>query len=218
MHSSLADTYLSTLLDGRRQDAARLVLDAIERGALTIEALYLEVFEPVLVEVGRRWQHNQLSIAEEHYVSAATQQVMAQLYPRIFTAAPRGLTMVAACVGPELHEIGLRMVADLFELDGWNTYYLGANVPAAAIVGAVRSRRAHLLALSTALDEHVEVAREVIARLREDPVTAEVPVLVGGHAFRDDPERWRAIGASAAPVGASEVVQVARRLVGGRGG
>lgn len=218
MLSSLADAYLATLLDGRRHDAARLVLAEVERGALTIEALYLDVLEPVLVEVGRRWQHNLVSIAEEHYVSAATQTVMAQLYPRIFASKRRGTVMVAACVGPELHEIGLRMVADLFEIDGWDTYYLGANVPAASIVRAVRERRADLVALSAALGGHLEIAREVIDELRADPVTAAVPVLVGGHALQGAPDRWRELGASAPARDAADAVAVARRLVGGRHG
>jgi hypothetical protein len=38
---------------------------------------------------------------------------------------------VAACVSGELHEIGVRMLCDLLEMEGWNTIYLGANVPTA---------------------------------------------------------------------------------------
>lgn len=36
-------------------------------------------------------------------------------------------------MGSELHEIGARMVADLFEYHGWDSIYLGAVVPAEAI-------------------------------------------------------------------------------------
>ncbi|WP_440120087.1 hypothetical protein [Paenibacillus sp. QZ-Y1] len=37
--------------------------------------------------------------------------------------------MVAACVGSEQHEIGLRMLTDVFEMEGWDTYYLGQMFP-----------------------------------------------------------------------------------------
>ena len=39
-----------------------------------------------------------------------------------------GLKFVAACVTEDLHEVGLRMVSDILELEGCNTLYLGANV------------------------------------------------------------------------------------------
>ena len=65
-----------------------------------------------LREVGRLWQMNRLSVAQEHYVTAATQLIMSQLYPLVFRTARRDRRIVAACVGGELHELGVRMVAD----------------------------------------------------------------------------------------------------------
>jgi hypothetical protein len=38
------------------------------------------------------------------------------------------------------------MVTDLFELNGWDTYYLGTRLPAKAILAAVAARGAHVLA------------------------------------------------------------------------
>ncbi|MDZ7776615.1 MAG: hypothetical protein U5L09_13885 [Bacteroidales bacterium] len=55
---------------------------------------------------------------------------MSQLYPYIFNSQRVGKSMVAATVGGELHEMGIRMVADFFEMEGWDTWYLGANAPA----------------------------------------------------------------------------------------
>lgn len=213
---ALADHYLTALLEARRHEAIRLVLAAIESGALTIPELYLGVFEPVLHEIGRRWQHNELTVAEEHYVSAATQLVMSQLYPRIFITERRGLTMIAGCAGAEFHEIGMRMVADFFELDRWDTYYLGANVPAESMIVAVRERGAHLLALSATLSEHESYVREVISALRADPALASVPVLVGGSAFRRRPELWREVGADGFG-DATVAVALATDLVAARG-
>jgi signal transduction histidine kinase len=40
---------------------------------------------------------------------------------------------------------GARMVADFFELDGWDTYFLGANTPTDSILRAVEERRADIL-------------------------------------------------------------------------
>lgn len=38
---------------------------------------------------------------------------------------------------PTQHEIGMRMVADFFEMEGWDTYYLGANTPTRSILQTI---------------------------------------------------------------------------------
>jgi hypothetical protein len=113
----LAREYLEALLAGRRRQAAELVLGAVDRG-LRMQEVYLKVFQPVLLEVGRLWQINEITVAHEHYCTAATQQVMTLLYPRIFTTPRIGRTFVSAAIGGDLHEIGSRMVADFLEMEG----------------------------------------------------------------------------------------------------
>ena len=61
--------------------------------------------------------------------------VMAQLFPVIFDSDRQPLgRVISACVAGELHEIGARMVADLFEMAGWDTTFLGADVPRDSVV------------------------------------------------------------------------------------
>ena len=42
--------------------------------------------------------------------------------------------MFVACVAGEQHELGGRTLADVFELNGWRTSFLGANLPARELV------------------------------------------------------------------------------------
>ncbi len=117
-----------------------------------IQDLYIHVFQCVQRELGRLWQINQITVAQEHYCSASTQLIMSQLYPYIFAGEKNGRKMVAACLGGELHEIGLRMVADIFEMGGWDTFYLGANTPPESIVQMLVVEQAELLALSATMN------------------------------------------------------------------
>jgi len=57
---------------------------------------------------------NEVSVAQEHYCTAATQLIMSQLYPHIFAGEKTERTLIATCVAGDLHEIGIRMVSDLF--------------------------------------------------------------------------------------------------------
>lgn len=190
----LARSYLDALLTWDRALASQLIFDAVEH-AVTLEELYLHVFECAQREVGRLWQTNRVSVAQEHYCSAVTQMIMAQLYPKVFATSRHGGTMVATAVCGDMHEIGVRMIADVFELHGWNTHYLGANVPNDGVVQVVNGRQADVLAISATLAYHVSSVEQLIAAVRQSAVGAKIKILVGGYAFNLDPRLWRKLGA-----------------------
>jgi MerR family transcriptional regulator, light-induced transcriptional regulator len=190
----LASEYLTALLRGSRRDAGTAILSAVDRG-VALSDIYRGVFEPVQEEIGRLWQLNQLTVAQEHFATAATQQIMAQLYGRIFGGEKRERRAVAMCVGGELHEVGLRIITDLLELDGWQTWYLGASVPPAAAVQLCVEQNADALLVSATLPPHIGAVAEVVRLFRARPELAKARVIVGGRAFRAVPDAWRDIGA-----------------------
>ncbi len=212
--SDLAAGYLGALLGGDRRAAGRLVLEAADRGT-DIRDLYLEVFEPVQVEIGRLWQTNAISIAQEHFFTAATQLVMSQLYPRLFAGSKKGRTLVAASTAGELHELGVRMVADFFELEGWDTYYLGANMPAEDVVREVGERRADVVGVSATMTFHLRAVEDLIVRLRAADGEKRAKILVGGYPFRVSPDLWRDIGADGSAANAVAAVAEAERIIMG---
>lgn len=208
----LARDYLQALLRGERHVASRMILDAVE-GGVSVKEVYLHVFQPCQHEIGRLWQMNRLSVAEEHYCTAATQLVMSQLYPFLFGRPKSGRTLVATCVSGDLHEIGLRMVTDFFEIEGWDTFYLGASVPAASVIRTLRDRRADVLAVSATMPFHVRAVSDLIAEARASDVGKRVKILVGGYPFLVVPDLWRSVGADAMARDAEESVAVAGRLL-----
>jgi methanogenic corrinoid protein MtbC1 len=186
-HIALAKRFLTLLLDGERQAASQLILQAVDSG-VPVRDVYLHVFQASQREIGRLWQLNQVSVAQEHYCTAATQLIMAQLYPRIFRSEKSGQRIIVTSVAGELHEIGARIVADFFEMEGWDTYYLGANSPFEAVVQAIADRGAQLLAVSVTMVFHLRVVEELIARVRASTGANTVKILVGGYPFNIEPE------------------------------
>jgi MerR family transcriptional regulator, light-induced transcriptional regulator len=189
----VASAYLAAVLDCDRHRAQQLVLDALDAGA-SVRDVYRHVFEPTQHEIGRLWQLNRISVAQEHFCTAATQHIMTQLYGRIFGSERKGRRAVAMCVGGELHEIGLRIVTDLLELEGWQTWYLGASVPPAAAVQLCAERKADVLLVSATLPPHIPQVEEVIRLFRARDELRDAKVYVGGRAFRTAPQLWRTIG------------------------
>lgn len=208
--AGLAARYLDALLRGERQTASRMILEAVETGT-SIRDIYLHVFQPAQREVGRLWQNNRISVAQEHYCTAATQLIMSQLYPRIFAAEKTGRRLVATCVSGELHELGARMVADLFELAGWDTYYIGANAPAESVVQTATERQADVVAISATITFNIGQVGELIRALRAQANATKI--LVGGYPFNVSPNLWQRIGADGYAPDAEQAIALAQQLV-----
>lgn len=210
----LARTYLTALLRADRRKAVDVINGAVNEG-VSIRELYLEVFQPVQREIGRLWQSNEISVAEEHFCTASTQALMAQFYPQILGTARVGRKVVIACVGSELHEIGTRMVADFFEMAGWDGIYIGANTPTPALVDLVCRERPNLVGLGITMPYHLGTAATLIERLRSDARCAEVKIIAGGYVFQQHPELWRTLGADGCAADAQGAVDVGNALVHG---
>ncbi len=209
---TLARRYLDLLLATRRNEALDLVLDAVAAG-LAVSEVYLGLVQPVMYEVGRLWQTDKIDIGTEHYCTAATQLLMARLFP-LALARGRGChTMVGCCVGSELHELGMRMVCDFFEFHGWDTYFMGANTPPGSVLKALGPRPADLLCLSATMGYGVPLIRDIIRLVRETFGPDRPRIMVGGLPFLISPGLIRLVGADATAADARMAVAQAEQLV-----
>ncbi|MCX6283930.1 MAG: cobalamin-dependent protein, partial [Bacteroidetes bacterium] len=209
----LARTYLDCLLHGKRNDALSLIISEVEAGT-TVREVYLDVFQPVQYEIGRLWQTNKISVAQEHFCTGATQLIMSQLYPYLFTGEKKNRKMVTACVSGELHEIGARMVTDFFEMEGWDTYYLGANMPVEGIIRFLSEMKPQLLAISATMTFHVSAVEEMIRNIRSAPgIPSELKIMVGGYPFIVAEGLWEHVGANGCALNALEAVSLAEKLI-----
>ncbi len=207
----LAAGYLETLFNKNANRAIEMLIKAVEDG-LPLKELYLHVLQPAQHELGRLWQIGKISVADEHYCTAATQQVMAQLYPSIFSTPKNGKVLVACCVKGELHEIGMRMVADFFELEGWDTYFYSSSASEEEVMQSLIDNHADLLALSVTMQGHLTELKKMIDKVHNARFGFPLKIMVGGHPFNADPGLWQRIDADATASGAEEAVHEGNRL------
>jgi methanogenic corrinoid protein MtbC1 len=200
--------YLDAILAGSRREAFGVIELARAEG-LGIRTLYLDVFQPAMREIGRLWQDNRITVADEHLATAITQASMARLYEELFRSSPEpGPLLVAACADQERHELGLRMICDVLEMEGWDTVFLGASVPVEDLVEMVRVRRPQVVALSASIAPHVGRVREAIRAIRETDGGASPLIAVGGRAFMDDPGLAERLGADLTAKDAVEAAEI----------
>lgn len=217
--SPLAKQYLDLLLAGKREEASNLVHNAVKEGR-EVGEIYRTVFERTLKEIGLMWMQNQVDVATEHYFSASTQLIMSQLYPYITAASREKIETVclAMAVCGEFHDIGVRMVADFFEMDGWKTFFLGSNLCNEDMVKTVVDHKADLLALSATMFFNVESIARAIRSIRAVESLKDLVILVGGRPFNQDAELCKKVKADGFARSADEAVKLANRLVKKRAG
>jgi len=173
-----------------RPSAVAAAIDAVSGGDLGVVELYTPVPGPPPVDNGPAWQAGTERVWEEHYASATVRTIVEALYPEVTRQAalvPRRDTRVLLANPPrELHDLGLRMLADRFELAGYSVTFLGADTPLEEIAAAAKETRADLVVLSiSTLYERVEL-REFLEELRRKAPNCNIRV--GGPAFARDTE------------------------------
>ncbi len=211
-HAELAVRYLEALLAGDRHAASQMILYAARHG-MSVGDIYLHVVYPTQREVGRLWQTSRITVAKEHYCTAATQQIIARLRPWMSASERVGLRLVIFSVGNELHDLGARMVADFFEVAGWDVDYFGANTPLQGLIAEMIERRPDLVAISATMSRNVPIVAEFVRAIHARPETAALPILVGGAPFNVAPHLWRYVGADGTTSSPDAAVHLGRLLV-----
>lgn len=186
--------YINYVLSLHKKDAHDLIFSLLRKG-ISIKDIYLKIFRDALYEVGLLWQIGKISVAQEHYFTALTQLIMSELYPYIFNEQKSGKVVVGACVSGELHEIGLRMVCDILEMEGFDTHFLGANTPLKDIIKFSCENNASFIMFSVTLLTHIDILKEYIKEVRRDERLQGIKIVVGGRPFLVDRELYKTIGA-----------------------
>lgn len=208
----LALEYLHKILEGNAADAVSLVSRALGEG-LSPQVLYVEVLLPAQREVGRLWHAGELSVAEEHMVTAVTQRAMAVVTSQSAARPANGHTAVVAAVSGNVHDIGLRAMADMYQLAGWRVIYAGSDVPMLDLPALLSFYEADLLLMGATLATHIPRVEQAIAAIRER-CERPVRIVVGGAAFDQAPQLWSRIGSDGYAANINDAVTLGARLVG----
>ena len=193
--AALTESFLSQALDGNLAGAYQTIIRADDLG-LPLTRIFGEVLQPALTELGHRWAHGELLVAQEKEVSELSRDLIADLSLRHARMPADGPALVAACVEGERHELGLRMVCGLFRAEGWAVHYLGADVAPRFLLEAVRLHRPVVIFLSAKLAPNLTAVKDAVDVLTAGLAPEHLPpVVVGGRVAIEHPEAIRALGA-----------------------
>lgn len=176
--AELRQTYVSVQLRGDRREALHFVDRLIHEGH-SIADIQQHVIAGAQREIGRMWEESRIGIAQEHMATAISQLALAQLYRYAQPLPARGRKVVVACVEGELHDFPARLVADALDLAGYETRFLGADVPTDSLINVLEQESPNLLALSITMPFHATALRRQVKSVR-DKTEGRIPIAIGG--------------------------------------
>lgn len=189
--------------------AVRALFDSKLQAGLSLLQVEVHLLQPAMYQIGREWQNNEVSVAQEHLATATALTAMAQAHLHVEIPTVTDKKVLCACVATNQHVVGLQIVSDAFEANGWDVMLLGADVPTPDLIRQIQLFAPSLVCLSVSMPEHLSIARDAISRMRE-VLGDQVPgIMLGGLAINGIGAVVETLGAD---FGASDAEGVLRDL------
>ena len=165
----------------QRLDAVSLEEQLVRASiALSQRHLLEEVILPLMGRIGQMWEEGTLRVADEHMASAAVRSFIGNIQAS-FQASEAAPHVVATTPAGQLHEMGALLAAVVATSEGWNSTFLGPNLPVEEIAGAAAQKGAKAVLLSIIYpgdDPHLGGELVKLRRLLGD----DIALLAGGRA------------------------------------
>ncbi len=179
------------------EPAANAILDdALSR--FTVDAVADRVLLPVMRAIGKRWESDEISVAQEHFATGILRGRMLALGRN--WGAGTGPLALLACPPGERHDLGLIAFGLVIRERGWRIAFLGPDTPIETILDAAARLHPAAIVLAAVVAQPFEAVSGEISELAR-----KARVLIGGRgADADLAERLGAQALGSDPVRAGD--------------
>ena len=190
---AIYNKFVSLLEIEDRENAVNLILSLLEEEKIDIVTLYTDILAPSLNNMKCNNEVGGGCIWKEHVRSSIIRTIVECCYPYVIkeknkTNKDTNLgRVIVICPPEEQHEIGARMVSDFFTLCGYETIFVGSNTPKNEFLKVIDFINPRYLAVSVTSYYNLVAAKDTIEKIRNS-TNKELNILVGGHAFINNPE------------------------------
>jgi len=181
-----------------KEQCVLYILEKLQSKELDVLDLYKNILAPSLMNLECHEDPN-LCIWKEHIKTGIVRTILECCYPYILNkreelSITNSLKAVVLCPPEEYHDVGARMVSDFLTVCGCQTIYVGSNTPYQDFYRVINVIDPDLVAISVSNYYNLVITKKIIAELK-NAAFHPIKVVVGGHAFADDPHKAEQVGA-----------------------
>lgn len=188
------EDYLQALLMGNKNKALEIALN-FSQNEMELKVFYKDIIEKSLVEIGKLWESGEVDVWKEHLATEISKVAMDNYKMKLRPSTPNNKKIIAFTPGTETHSVGLKMVSDFLEQQGYTTLFLGTNIPNRSVINAISDEKPYAICLSVTMRYHIESAKNLISTIRNTFKKQSPLIIIGGFALN---EQYDVIGLTGA--------------------
>jgi methanogenic corrinoid protein MtbC1 len=210
MSGNLANL-LADLKDGEVMELVKQKLDSGE-DPLKI----LEDSRKGMEVVGKRFADDEYFLPELVFSGDLLKRVTDLVKPHLTqaTETKRIGKVVMGTVSGDIHDIGLNIVDFMLDVNGFEVFNLGVDVPVENFINKVKETEAPILGLSGFLTPAFDAMKETVAAVEAEGMRDKVKIMIGGGQLDDEVRKYA--GADAYGKDAMEAVALAKGWTGAK--
>lgn len=195
---------------GRKEEILSMAQSALDKGCDPF-ALVSEDLIPAITEVGVKYERKEYFLPQLIRSAETMQAAFGVIRPLLEkdARAEERVVILTATVEGDIHDIGKNIVNLMLRNHGFDVIDLGKDVPASAVIEAVKANKAAAVGLSALMTTTMVRMGDTVELLQKEGL--DVPVMVGGAVVT--PSFAESIGAHYSS-DAVDAVRVARELTG----
>lgn len=163
-------------------DKVQQVLNGLYLADYPLYEIYDRLITPALHRFGEMWVKGELSIIEEHFGSQTIRDGIIRLQGIIKIPAEKTGRAICLNLSGELHDIALRMAANILEMKGYQVYFSGQYTSVTKIEQGFERFKPQRLYISSSWIENVAQTREEMNGILTVCEQHGVDLFLGGQA------------------------------------
>jgi methanogenic corrinoid protein MtbC1 len=176
----MPENFVNLLADLKEEEVLKLTKERLEAGgdAMTI----LEESRKAMEVVGNRFAEGKYFIPELVYSGDLLKQITELVKPYLTQSAESkhlGKVVIGTVAG-DIHDIGLNIVGFMLNVNGFDVYNLGVDVPPKKFVEKIKETSAPVLGLSGFLTLAFDSMKETVEALEAAGMRDKIKVMIGG--------------------------------------
>jgi len=203
---------LDFILIGERKEAMDLLDDWASR--YHWRATIVELLEPVLDEVGKRWSAEKISLAAGYMAGKIAEDVLLKAVQAEEAIPQIKGPVVIGNIEDDYHSLGRKLVTIFLRTAGWRVIDLGNDVRAEEFVDAAVANEANIIGVSAMMLTTAENIRNVRQEMDRRGLSGRIKLAVGGAVFKMRPELVVEVGGDGTVASAVDAPRLMAQLSG----